>query len=85
MLYVLTPIDLMNFFSRLVCSVLRLRQLRPAVDLAHEIRHRRDVCFSQALTALASALMAKFWAADPEPAFVAACADPVSGHTRRTS
>ena len=63
--------------SRLVCSVLRLRQLRPAVDLAHEIRHRRDVCFSQALTALASALMAKFWAADPELAFVAACADPV--------
>ena len=45
--------------ARLVCSVLRLRQLRPAVELTREIRHRRDVCFSQALTALSSALMAK--------------------------
>jgi inositol polyphosphate-4-phosphatase len=59
--------------ARLVCSVLRLRQQREAVNLTHEIKYRRDVCFSQSLTALASALMAKFWAAEPDPMFLAVC------------
>ena len=51
------------------------------MDLTREIRHRRDVCFSQALTALTSALMAKFWATGGGDAatFVAACADPAVG------
>ncbi len=59
--------------ARLVCTVLRLRQLREAVNLTHSIKYRRDVCFSQALTSLVSSLMAKFWASAPDPAFVAVC------------
>ena len=44
---------------RLTCSVLRLHQTMDAVDLSHAIKYRRDVCFSQALTSLISALMAR--------------------------
>lgn len=51
--------------SRLVCSVLRLQQRRAAVNLSHDIKYRRDVCFSQALTSLVTALMSKFWACEP--------------------
>ncbi len=51
--------------ARLVCSVLRLQQNRQSVDLSRDIRHRRDICFSQALTSLVSALMVKFWANEP--------------------
>ena len=45
--------------ARLACSVLRLHQTMDAVDLSHAIKYRRDVCFSQALTSLISALMAR--------------------------
>ncbi|XP_059080345.1 inositol polyphosphate-4-phosphatase type I A-like isoform X1 [Tigriopus californicus] len=60
--------------SRLVCSVLRLQQSREAVNLSHDIKYRRDVCFSQALTTLTSSLMAKFWTMEPDPAFLHICA-----------
>ncbi|QQP37923.1 Type I inositol3_4bisphosphate 4phosphatase-like [Caligus rogercresseyi] len=59
--------------ARLVCSVLRLQQLNEAVDLSRSIKHRRDVCFSQALTSLLSALMARFWCRSPDPAFLNVC------------
>ena len=61
--------------SRLVCSVLRLQQLREAVNLSHDIKYRRDVCFSQALTSLVTALMARFWAVEPDPIFLQLCAN----------
>jgi len=61
--------------ARLVCSVLRLQQLKEAVDLSRDIKYRRDVCFSQALTSLTTALMSRFWAAEPDPAFLRLCAE----------
>uniref|UniRef100_A0A0K2UL75 Type I inositol3,4bisphosphate 4phosphatase-like [Bombus impatiens] n=1 Tax=Lepeophtheirus salmonis TaxID=72036 RepID=A0A0K2UL75_LEPSM len=59
--------------ARLVCSVLRLQQLHEAVDLSRSIKHRRDVCFSQALTSLLSALMARFWCRAPDLTFLMVC------------
>eukprot|EP00095_Tigriopus_kingsejongensis_P011180 maker-scaffold456_size166325-snap-gene-0.28 protein:Tk11180 transcript:maker-scaffold456_size166325-snap-gene-0.28-mRNA-1 annotation:"type i inositol- -bisphosphate 4-phosphatase-like" len=59
--------------SRLVCSVLRLQQSREAVNLSHSIKYRRDVCFSQALTSLTSALMARFWTMEQDPRFLHTC------------
>ena len=47
--------------SKLACSVLRLRQTAEAVHLAHHIKYRRDVCFSQALTSLVTGLMTRLW------------------------
>jgi len=56
--------------SRLMCSVLRLQQLKEAVHLTHAVKHRRDVCFSQALTSLVSALMSRLWCNPPDPVFL---------------
>ena len=50
--------------AKLACSVLRLQQTAAAVQLTHQIKYRRDVCFSQALTTCVTALMAKFWASE---------------------
>ena len=50
--------------AKLACSVLRLQQTAEAVQLTHQIKYRRDVCFSQALTTCVTALMAKFWATE---------------------
>ena len=54
--------------ARLVCSVLRLQQTSEAVDLSHAIKYRRDVCFSQALSSLVTAFMARFWCIEPPDA-----------------
>ena len=56
--------------SRLMCSVLRLQQMKEAVHLTHAVKHRRDVCFSQALTSLVSALMTRLWCNPPDPVFL---------------
>ena len=56
--------------SRLMCSVLRLQQLKEAVKLTAEVKYRRDVCFSQALTSLVSALMSRLWCHPPDPVFL---------------
>jgi len=56
--------------SRLMCSVLRLQQLKEAVQLTHAVKYRRDVCFSQALTSLVSALMSRLWCNPPDPVFL---------------
>ena len=47
--------------SKLTCSALRLRQTAEAVNLSHQIKYRRDVCFSQALTSLVTGLMNRLW------------------------
>ena len=47
--------------SKLACSALRLRQTSEAVNLSHQIKYRRDVCFSQALTSLVTGLMNRLW------------------------
>ena len=56
--------------TRMMCSVLRLQQLEDAVKLTAEVKHRRDVCFSQALTSLVSALMSRLWCHPPCPVFL---------------
>ena len=56
--------------SRLMCSVLKLQQLQEAVKLTHEVKHRRDVCFSQALTSLTAGLMSRLWCNPPDPVFL---------------
>ena len=52
--------------AKLACSVLRLQQTAAAVQLTHQIKYRRDVCFSQALTTCVTALMTKFWTWESE-------------------
>lgn len=47
--------------ARLIHSVARLQQDVNQISRDLEIMYRRDVCFSQSLTALISALMAKLW------------------------
>lgn len=47
--------------ARLMHSVQRLQQNMDRISINLEIMYRRDVCFSQALTALVSSLMAKLW------------------------
>ena len=56
--------------TRMMCSVFRLQQLQDAVKLTAEVKHRRDVCFSQALTSLVSALMSRLWCHPPCPVFL---------------
>jgi len=56
--------------SRMMCSVFRLQQLEEAIRLTHEVKHRRDVCFSQALTSLVSSLMSRLWCNPPDPVFL---------------
>jgi hypothetical protein len=54
--------------SKLTCSALRLRQTAEAVNLSHQIKYRRDVCFSQALTSLVTGLMNRLWCTAPSAA-----------------
>ena len=54
--------------SKLACSALRLRQTSEAVNLSHQIKYRRDVCFSQALTSLVTGLMNRLWCTAPSAA-----------------
>jgi len=56
--------------TRMMCSVFRLEQSHEAVKLTAEVKHRRDVCFSQALTSLVSALMSRLWCHPPDPVFL---------------
>ncbi|XP_012158356.1 type I inositol 3,4-bisphosphate 4-phosphatase isoform X2 [Ceratitis capitata] len=56
--------------ARLMHSVQRLQQDMKRNSINLEIMYRRDVCFSQALTALTSALMAKFWGTEITENFV---------------
>lgn len=47
--------------ARLMHSVTRLQQDMTRINRDLEVMYRRDVCFSQSLTALVSALMARLW------------------------
>uniref|UniRef100_A0A1B6ECE3 phosphatidylinositol-3,4-bisphosphate 4-phosphatase n=1 Tax=Clastoptera arizonana TaxID=38151 RepID=A0A1B6ECE3_9HEMI len=55
---------------RLTHSVFRVQEDRKAAQKACNIRYRRHVCFSQALTSLVAALMAKLWCQKPDPTFL---------------
>ncbi|XP_036318753.1 inositol polyphosphate-4-phosphatase type I A isoform X2 [Rhagoletis pomonella] len=56
--------------ARLMHSVQRLQQDMKRNSINLEIMYRRDVCFSQALTALISALMAKLWSTEITENFI---------------
>ncbi|XP_046389840.1 inositol polyphosphate-4-phosphatase type I A-like isoform X2 [Ischnura elegans] len=58
--------------ARLTHSVFRLREDPMEAQKACSIRYRRDVCFSQALTALIAGLMARLWCEAPDPGFIMA-------------
>ncbi|XP_054276724.1 inositol polyphosphate-4-phosphatase type I A-like [Macrosteles quadrilineatus] len=56
--------------ARLTHSVFRVQEDRRTAQKACNVRYRRHVCFSQALTALVTALMAKLWCQKPDPVFL---------------
>ncbi|XP_011179938.2 inositol polyphosphate-4-phosphatase type I A [Zeugodacus cucurbitae] len=56
--------------ARLMHSVQRLQQDMKRNSINLEIMYRRDVCFSQALTALIAALMAKLWGTEITENFI---------------
>ncbi|XP_017794275.1 PREDICTED: type I inositol 3,4-bisphosphate 4-phosphatase isoform X2 [Habropoda laboriosa] len=56
--------------ARLTHSVFRVQEDAKMAQRACNVRYRRDVCFSQALTSLVSGLMAKLWCQRPDPMFL---------------
>ncbi|XP_008208187.1 inositol polyphosphate-4-phosphatase type I A isoform X5 [Nasonia vitripennis] len=56
--------------ARLTHSVFRVQEDTKTAIRVCNVRYRRDVCFSQALTALVSGLMAKLWCQRPDPMFL---------------
>lgn len=56
--------------ARLTHSVFRVQEDPKAAQRVCNVRYRRDVCFSHALTAMVTALMTKLWCQKPDPAFV---------------
>ncbi|XP_066249829.1 inositol polyphosphate-4-phosphatase type I A isoform X1 [Euwallacea similis] len=56
--------------ARLTHSVFRVQEDPKAAQRVCNVRYRRDVCFSQALTSLVSGLMTRLWCHKPEPAYV---------------
>ncbi|XP_065160190.1 inositol polyphosphate-4-phosphatase type I A-like isoform X2 [Atheta coriaria] len=56
--------------ARLTHSVFRVQEEPKSAQRVCNVRYRRDVCFSQALTSLVAALMTRLWCQKPDPAFV---------------
>ncbi|KAK0077637.1 hypothetical protein PV325_003652 [Microctonus aethiopoides] len=56
--------------ARLTHSVFRVQEDAKIAQRSCNVRYRRDVCFSQALTALVSGIMAKLWCQRPDPIFL---------------
>ncbi|XP_021932968.1 type I inositol 3,4-bisphosphate 4-phosphatase isoform X2 [Zootermopsis nevadensis] len=56
--------------ARLTHSVFRVQEDVRGAQRACNVRYRRDVCFSQALTSLVVGLMAKLWCQKPDPTFL---------------
>ncbi|XP_076377722.1 uncharacterized protein LOC117223713 isoform X4 [Megalopta genalis] len=56
--------------ARLTHSVFRVQEDAKMAQRACNVRYRRDVCFSQALTSLVSGIMAKLWCQRPDPIFL---------------
>ncbi|KAJ1524750.1 hypothetical protein ONE63_009629 [Megalurothrips usitatus] len=65
-----TAMDGLLKTARLMHSAFRTRQDPRAAQKECNVRYRRDVCFSQALTSLVTALMAKLWCQRPDPSFL---------------
>ncbi len=60
-----TPVSLLPFLLPFTDIL-----LLPFCSLTHSIKYRRDVCFSQSLTALVSALMGRLWCRPPDTSFL---------------
>ncbi|KZC04738.1 Type I inositol 3,4-bisphosphate 4-phosphatase [Dufourea novaeangliae] len=56
--------------ARLTHSVFRVQEDAKTAQRTCNVRYRRDVCFSQALTSLVSGIMAKLWCQRPDPMFL---------------
>lgn len=56
--------------ARLTHSVFRVQEDPRAAQRVCNVRYRRDVCFSQALTSLVTALMVRLWCYKPDPVFL---------------
>ncbi|CAB0001154.1 unnamed protein product [Nesidiocoris tenuis] len=56
--------------ARLTHSVFRLQEDKKAAQRSCNVRYRRHVCFSHALTSLVTGLMAKLWCQKPDPTFI---------------
>ncbi|CAG9770961.1 unnamed protein product [Ceutorhynchus assimilis] len=56
--------------ARLTHSVFRVQEDPKAAQRVCNVRYRRDVCFSQALTSLVTGLMTRLWCHKPDPAYV---------------
>ncbi|XP_050301479.1 inositol polyphosphate-4-phosphatase type I A isoform X2 [Anthonomus grandis grandis] len=57
--------------ARLTHSVFRVQEDPKAAQRVCNVRYRRDVCFSQALTSLVVGLMTRLWCHKADPAYVA--------------
>ncbi|XP_034174729.2 inositol polyphosphate-4-phosphatase type I A isoform X1 [Osmia lignaria lignaria] len=56
--------------ARLTHSVFRVQEDSKMAQRTCNVRYRRDVCFSQALTSLVTGIMAKLWCQRPDPMFL---------------
>ncbi|CAH1108079.1 unnamed protein product [Psylliodes chrysocephalus] len=56
--------------ARLTHSVFRVQESPKVAQRFCNVRYRRDVCFSQALTSLVTGLLTKLWCHKPDPNFV---------------
>ncbi|XP_026671555.1 type II inositol 3,4-bisphosphate 4-phosphatase isoform X3 [Ceratina calcarata] len=56
--------------ARLTHSVFRVQEDSKMAQRVCNVRYRRDVCFSQALTSVVTGLMAKLWCQRPDPMFL---------------
>ncbi|XP_011299273.1 type I inositol 3,4-bisphosphate 4-phosphatase isoform X2 [Fopius arisanus] len=56
--------------ARLTHSVFRVQEDAKTAQRVCNVRYRRDVCFSQVLTAVVTGLMAKLWCQRPDPLFL---------------
>lgn len=56
--------------ARLTHSVFRVQEDPRAAQRVCNVRYRRDVCFSQALSSLVTALMVRLWCYKPDPVFL---------------
>ncbi|KAL1517073.1 hypothetical protein ABEB36_000885 [Hypothenemus hampei] len=56
--------------ARLTHSVFRVQEDPKAAQRVCNVRYRRDVCFSQALTSLVTGLMTRLWCNKLDPAYV---------------
>lgn len=56
--------------ARITYALLSLKEPPHTASLSYSVRHRRDVCFSHALTSVVAALMSKLWCQQRDPNFL---------------